>query len=59
MTVQKDLNQKKETISHKLGDKIERVGEKISDAGAPKVGNAIRNAGDKLEHSQDNKTFKK
>ena len=55
---QKDVNARKETIAHKVGDKIERVGEKISNAGATRLGNAVRNAGDKLEHSQDDKPFK-
>lgn len=45
----------KESFSKKAGDKIERVGEKISNAGAQKIGNAVRKAGDKLEHVQDNK----
>lgn len=49
----KDL--KKEPLTKKAGDKIERLGEKISNAGAEKVGKAVYNAGNKLEHSQDNK----
>lgn len=49
----KDL--KKEPLTKKAGDKIERFGEKVSSTGAQKVGNAISRAGDKLEHSQDNK----
>ncbi len=44
---------KKEPLSKKAGDKIERLGEKVSNAGAHKIGNVISNAGDKLEHSQD------
>ncbi len=50
------MDNKKENISHKVGDFVERVGQKISDAGAKKIGNAIHDAGDKLEHSSDNKT---
>lgn len=46
---------KKEPMSKKAGDKIERLGDKVSNAGAHKIGNAISNAGDKLEHSQDPK----
>lgn len=46
---------KKEPLSKKAGGKIERFGEKISSAGAQKIGNAISRAGDKLEHSQDAK----
>ena len=50
------MENKKENVSQKVGDFVERVGQKISDAGAKKVGNAIHNAGDKIEHSQDNKS---
>ncbi len=50
-----DKSSDKEGLAHKVGNKIERVGEKIANAGAEKIGNAVRNAGDKLEHSQDNK----
>jgi hypothetical protein len=46
---------RKESTSHKLGDKIERLGEKIKDAGATKIGQAVYDAGNKLEHSQDKK----
>ena len=42
-------------LAHKTGDAIERVGQKISDAGATKTGKAIYNAGNKIEHSRDNK----
>lgn len=48
----KDLD-KKDSLSHKAGDKLERLGEKISDSGAKKIGNAIHDAGDKLEHRND------
>jgi hypothetical protein len=54
----KDL--KKESLSKKAGDKLERVGEKISHAGAQKIGEAVSKAGDKLEHMNDKKdSFKK
>ena len=43
-------------ISKKVGDKLERAGQKISNAGATKVGNFISRMGDKLEHSSDAKT---
>ena len=46
------------TLSHKAGDQIEKVGQKISDMGAQKIGDAVSRAGDKLEHSQDNKPRK-
>lgn len=42
-------------LSKKVGDKIERAGHKISDAGAQKVGDFISRIGDKLEHSSDPK----
>lgn len=42
-------------LSKKVGDKIERAGKKISDAGATKVGSFISRMGDKLEHSSDPK----
>ena len=47
--------QQNEGLAHKLGDAIEKVGTKISNAGAPKIGQAIHDLGDKLEHSQDKK----
>ena len=43
----------KETLTHKAGEMIEKAGKKIRDAGAEKVGKAIYNAGNKIEHSQD------
>lgn len=45
----------KETIAHKVGDKIERLGEKISKAGAQKLGKSVYNAGNKIEHMSDRK----
>lgn len=47
--------EKNKGLAHKTGDAIERVGQKVSEAGATKTGKAIYNAGDKLEHSRDNK----
>lgn len=48
--VQKPMK-KDESLSHKAGDAIERVGEKLKDVGAEKLGNAVYKAGNKLEHS--------
>lgn len=49
-------NSKKDnSISHKVGDTLERLGEKVIKAGAPKLGKVIYNAGDKLEHMNDKK----
>lgn len=44
-----------ESFTHKVGDAIERAGEKLQDMGATKVGQAVYKAGNKIEHSQDNK----
>lgn len=44
---------KNTNLSRKVGDVIERVGQKISDAGAPAAGTKVYNTGDKIEHSQD------
>lgn len=46
---------KKEPLSKKAGHKIERLGEKLSKAGAGKLGSAVYRYGDKLEHSEDRK----
>jgi hypothetical protein len=43
----------KEPFTRKAGDKIERMGEKVSKAGLPKTGKAIYDAGNKIEHSKD------
>jgi hypothetical protein len=45
----------KDSMSHRLGDSIERVGQKISDKGAPRVGEAVRKVGDKVEHLSEKK----
>lgn len=50
---QKNFNKKEETLSHKVGESVERLGEKITRAGAPKVGKAVYNVGDKIEHMSD------
>ncbi len=52
-----DNKTNKESFAHKAGDAIERLGEKVSKAGAKKLGDAITRAGDKLEHSQDDKNL--
>ena len=48
-------NSKKDSFTRKLGDKVERVGEKISEKGAPGLGKSVRDLGDRIEHSRDNK----
>ena len=49
----------KTSVTSKLGDKVERVGEKLKNMGADKLGGAVYNAGNKLEHSKDSKDIKK
>ena len=46
--------QKDETLTEKAGNALEKVGHKISNAGAPKVGQKIHDMGDKLEKSHSN-----
>lgn len=43
-------------LSKKVGDKLERVGQKISNSGAEKIGSFVSRMGDKLEHSSDHKS---
>ena len=45
---------KKETFKDKAGDMLEKVGHKISNAGATKVGQKIHDMGDSLEKSHKN-----
>lgn len=49
------INQDKEKFTHKVGDKIERFGEKVSNSGMPKTGKVIYDAGNKIEHLNDDK----
>ena len=53
-----DFGKKDESIKHKLGDAIERVGEKLTDMGASKIGKQVYNAGNKLEHSEESSVVK-
>ena len=43
------------TLTHKVGDRLERLGEKLKDKGYTKTGNAVYKTGNKIEHSRDNK----
>ena len=45
----------KDSFTKEAGDKLERVGEKISDLGAKKIGKKVYDAGNKLEHKNDDK----
>jgi hypothetical protein len=44
----------KENFSDKLGNLVEKVGHKISEAGATGLGQKIHDLGDKLEKSHKN-----
>lgn len=48
------FEEKKKTVADKVGDAIEKVGHKISEAGAPKIGQKIHDLGDKIESSHKN-----
>lgn len=47
------MKTRKESFMHKLGDKIERVGERITNMGYAKLGRKVYNFGNKIEHSRD------
>jgi hypothetical protein len=44
---------KKPGIAHRVGDAVEKLGDKVEHSGLRKVGGAIGSLGDKIEHSQD------
>ncbi len=46
--------EQKEGLRDRLGDAIEKVGHKISEAGMPGVGQKIHDLGDSLEKKHDN-----
>jgi hypothetical protein len=50
--------ERKENISRKVGDAIEKVGQKISNTGAKDLGDKVFNAGDKLEHRDEHQSDK-
>jgi hypothetical protein len=54
-TPPKNVTPKEDSVSHKVGDSLERLGEKVIKGGAQKIGKAIYNAGDKIEHMNDKK----
>lgn len=51
MDKDKSTSGRKETMTHKLGDKVERLGEKLREKGATKLGNSVYRMGNKIEHS--------
>lgn len=48
----KDVTQKT-SLSHKVGDVFERIGEIVSSIGAKKLGSKIYNFGNRLEHKSE------
>lgn len=44
----------KKTWKDSVGEAVEKVGHKVSDLGAPKIGQKIHDLGDSLEESHDN-----
>lgn len=52
----KDMNQKT-TLSHKVGDVFERIGEIVTSVGAKKLGSRIYNFGNRLEHKSEAQTI--
>lgn len=48
----KDIT-RKAGFSRKLGDAIERIGERLTRMGATRLGNKVYNAGDRIEHKDD------
>lgn len=50
----KNRNKSSESFSEKAGNALEKAGHKISDAGAPKIGQKIHDLGDKLEKNHKN-----
>lgn len=54
MIEKNDVNKSGESFTKKLGDKIERAGEKISEK-APGLGGKVERLGDRIEHSEERK----
>ena len=53
-TMENKNQSKKSGLADKVGDFVEKVGHKISEAGAPGIGQKIHDLGDKLEKSHKN-----
>lgn len=47
--------QKDRSFRNKVGEVLEKVGHKISDIGATKIGQKIHDVGDRMEETHDNK----
>ncbi len=50
----KTTDDKKTGLADRVGQVLEKVGHKISEAGAPGLGQKIHDAGDKLEKTHQN-----
>ncbi|MNL09456.1 hypothetical protein D3C87_1302160 [compost metagenome] len=50
----KNRNKPDESFRDKAGNALEKAGQKISNAGAPKLGQKIHDLGDKLEKTHRN-----
>lgn len=55
---QKQMNQNKKGIAYKVGDAIEKLGDKVEHKVNKKAGDAIEKFGDKIEHLGDRKPIK-
>ncbi|MGE3609531.1 MAG: hypothetical protein AB7I27_08085 [Bacteriovoracaceae bacterium] len=45
----------KNSLFHRIGDKIERLGEMLNKSGANKLGKKVYNMGNKIEHMKEKK----
>lgn len=48
------VSQRNESFRDKVGGAIEKIGQKISDAGAERLGQAVHDLGDKIEETHRN-----
>lgn len=52
--MKKQSEKTSKTLGDRVGGSVEKLGKKIADAGAPKLGQKVYNAGDKLETHHKN-----
>lgn len=55
----KDTVTGRESLSHRIGDMIERIGERIQRSGSTKLGRRIYEFGNRLEHRDERKVIQK
>lgn len=48
-------NSPKVSFTHKVGDQIERVGEKLTKFGSKKIGKIVYDLGNRIEHYSEKK----